>query len=102
MSESSKLASCAAAVIVLALACAPSLAQQLDERDIGVRVQQDGERIIVDVTLPVAATAIEAWNVLTDYDHMAGFVSNLQSSRILEREGDAVTIEQKGKATRGL
>jgi hypothetical protein len=83
------------------LACAPALAQQLDERDIGVRIQRDGARIIVDVHLPVAATAIEAWAVMTDYDHMASFVSNLESSRIIERTGNTLTIEQKGRASRG-
>ena len=86
--------------VVLALVCAPALAQP-DERDIAVHIQQDGARIIVDVQLPVAATAIETWAVVTDYDHMASFVSNLESSRIIERAGNTLTIEQKGRASRG-
>ena len=90
----------AAAFALLALAFTGALAQP-DERDITVRIQKDGARIIVDVNLPVAATASEAWNVMTDYDHMASFVSNLESSRIIDRRGDMLTIEQKGKASRG-
>lgn len=85
---------------MLALLCAPALAQP-DERDVAVHIQRDGPRIIVDVRLPVAATALETWAVATDYDHMASFVSNLESSRILTRAGNVLTIEQKGKASRG-
>jgi len=90
----------AAIAFALTLLSAPALAQA-DDRDIAVRIQQEGARIIVDVNLPVAATAIETWAVMTDYDHMASFVSNLESSRILERSGDRLTIEQKGRASRG-
>ena len=88
------------AAVVFGLVCAPALAQP-DERDIAVHIQQDGARIIVDVQLPVAVTAIETWAVVTDYDHMASFVSNLESSRIIERAGNTLTIEQKGRASRG-
>jgi hypothetical protein len=88
------------AAFVLTLICAPALAQP-DERDVAVHIQRDGPRIIVDVRLPVAATALETWAVATDYDHMASFVSNLESSRILTRAGNVLTIEQKGRASRG-
>jgi hypothetical protein len=91
----------AAVVLVLALLSTLSFAQQPDERDIGVRIQRDGARIIVDVQLPVAATALETWAVATDYDHMASFISNLESSRIIQRAGNTLTIEQKGRASRG-
>jgi len=90
----------AGVVLVLALLCAPALAQP-DERDVAVHIQRDGPRIIVDVRLPVAATALETWAVATDYDHMASFISNLESSRIIQRAGNTLTIEQKGKASRG-
>jgi hypothetical protein len=90
----------AAVVVVLALVCAPALAQP-DERDVAVHIQRDGARIIVDVQLPVAATALETWAVATDYDHMASFISNLESSRIIEHAGNTLTIEQKGRASRG-
>jgi hypothetical protein len=69
--------------------------------DIVAKVRQDGSRVIVDVSLRIAATALETWDVATDYDHMAAYVSNLQVSRIIERDGNVLTITQKGKATRG-
>ena len=88
------------AAVVLVLVWAPAIAQP-DERDVAVHIQRDGARIIVDVRLPVAATALETWAVATDYDHMASFVSNLESSRVIERAGNTLTIEQKGRASRG-
>jgi len=72
-----------------------------DDADIGVHVRQDGNRIAVDVDVPVKATAVEAWNVITDYDNMAKFVTSLQSSKVLERDGNKVILYQKGVASRG-
>jgi hypothetical protein len=83
--------------VLLAFSAFPAAAQE----DIGVRVEQNGPRIVVDVNFPVAATALDTWKVMTDYDHMAGFVSNLQLSRIISRDGNRLVIEQKGKAARG-
>src|SRR5437867_9490378 len=85
----------------LLLAPSPALSTPPDTRDIIVHVQKNGERIVVDVDLPVQATPLEAWNVMTDYDNMAKFVSNLEWSKIIGREGNTLTVEQKGKASRG-
>ena len=81
-------------------ASSPQAAPQ-DSRDIIVKVQKKGEWVIVDVDFPVDATVPETWNVMTDYDNMSKFVSNLLSSRILGREGNTLSVEQKGKASRG-
>ena len=92
--------SVAAMLLLLALLPATSPRAQ-EDRDIGVRIQTDGARVIVDVNLPVDASALDTWNVMTDYEHMASFVSNLQSSRIISRDGNTLMVEQKGKAARG-
>ena len=83
------------------LAASASHAAPQDSRDIVVRVQKKGEWVIVDVDFPVDASVLEAWNVMTDYDNMSKFVSNLVSSRIIGREGNTLSVEQKGKASRG-
>jgi hypothetical protein len=72
-----------------------------DDSDIQVQVQQRGRWIVVDVAMSVGATPLESWKVMTDYDNMASFVSNLESSRIIKRVGDTLTVMQKGKASRG-
>jgi len=85
--------------VMLAFAAAPSHA---DDSDIAVQVEQRGRVVVVDVSMRVEASIEQAWSVMTDYDHMAGFVSNLRESRVLTRDGDTLTILQKGEATRGL
>lgn len=69
--------------------------------DIAVHVEKDGGTIRVRVDCPVRAPATVAWDVLTDYDNMAKFVSNLTQSNVRMRMGDRVQVYQKGKASRG-
>ena len=42
-----------------------------------------------------------AWDVLTDFDHMANWVPNVKESKVLKRENNSVTIEQRGTAKFG-
>jgi len=37
------------------------------------------------------------WSVLTDYDHFADFLPSVQSSEVLEAEGDRAVVEQIAK-----
>lgn len=85
----------------IAGAASDAHAAPADGREIAVQVTRYGEMIIVDVDAYVQATPREAWDVLTDYDHMAQFVSNLESSSILSRSGNTLQVVQKGKASRG-
>lgn len=72
------------------------------DTDIDVRASKDGEVVVVDVDMTVHATQDEVWSVLTDYDHMADFVSNLQSSAVITRTGNTLDVLQKGTARYGL
>jgi carbon monoxide dehydrogenase subunit G len=64
-----------------------------------VKVQKNGETVIIDLTVSVAATPEEAWSVLVDFDHMTQFLHNLETSRILEKNGDQWKVEQKGQTS---
>jgi hypothetical protein len=90
-------------IAVLALATLPAAGLQaaVDE-DIAVHVKKEGPEVVVDVDLPVNASVAVAWEVLTDYDHMSEFLSNVQSSSVQARDGRMLQVYQKGKATRGL
>jgi hypothetical protein len=90
-------------IAVLALAILPfaGLRAAVDE-DIEVHVKKDGPEVAVDVNCPVKASVAVTWEVLTDYDHMSEFLSNLQSSSVQARDGHTLQVYQKGKATRGL
>lgn len=41
-----------------------------------------------------ASSPEEVWNVLSDYEGLKGILSNLRSSRVLERNGDKARVEQ--------
>jgi hypothetical protein len=71
------------------------------DQDIVVHVQQDGQHIAVDVDCPVDAPWSVVWEVLTDYDHMAQFISNLEFSGIEDRVDNVLRVRQSGKASRG-
>lgn len=49
----------------------------------------------------VAARPAVVREVLTDFDHMAEFVPNLESSRLLEQNGNVYRIFQRGRARLG-
>jgi carbon monoxide dehydrogenase subunit G len=80
---------------------AGSLADSLEGRDIEVRVNMVGENIIIDLDFAVPATQQEVWDVLTDFDRMADFVSNLKESKVVSVSEDKFTIFQRGAATYG-
>ena len=69
---------------------------------IEVRVEKRGEQIVVDVEATVAAEPRYVWAVLTDYDHMATYLSMLKSSAVVRREGNSLQVEQTGDAKRAF
>ncbi|MBI5921900.1 MAG: SRPBCC family protein [Betaproteobacteria bacterium] len=79
----------------------PTGAEAVSPDDIEIRIQVDGAAVHADVSLTVSATPPEVWAVLTDFAHMPEFISNLSSSQVLSREGNLLTVAQKGKASVG-
>lgn len=70
--------------------------------EIQVTVRKDGDELEVNSDVLVRASLQEVWEVVTDFDHMAAFISNLRSSRVVSREGRVVTVEQKGLASASM
>ncbi len=89
-------------VIGTALSVAAVRADTVQNNDIEVKVQTSGESVIVDLSFVVAASRQQVWTVLTDFDHMAGFVSNLKESKVLSTSGQTQMIFQRGSASFGL
>jgi len=69
--------------------------------DIIVHVETDGASVTVDVDCPVDAPAAVVWEVLTDYEHMARFISNIEFSTVEQRSDNVLHVRQKGKTTKG-
>jgi uncharacterized membrane protein len=76
-------------------------ARAADVSDIGVTVSVDGDLVRVESSYLVGAMPAEVWKVLTDFENMPRFVSNLKSSTVMRREDDVVTVAQSGEAARG-
>ncbi len=62
-----------------------------------VHAERRGETVVIDVDMPVAVTPAVAWAVMTDYDRMATFLSNLTSSRVVEHRGESLHVAQTGR-----
>ncbi|RZI42626.1 hypothetical protein EGT07_11540 [Herbaspirillum sp. HC18] len=73
----------------------------VQQEGLAVEVETRGDTIVVDAELNVPVTPAEAWAVLTDYDHMAGFLPHLDYSRKLGGTEDNFQVEQKGTLTFG-
>ncbi len=69
--------------------------------DIAVRVDIQGDVVRVAAELGVSASARELWDVLTDFEHLPRFISNITSSKVLFREGNVVRVSQTGKTSIG-
>ncbi|CAN7200878.1 MULTISPECIES: SRPBCC family protein [Duganella] len=82
----------------VAMAQAPKL--ELPKLEVSVnRVELDAQRMYeVDATGTVAAPLTKVWRILTGYERMAEFVPDLESCKVLSRNGNEVIIEQFGVA----
>jgi carbon monoxide dehydrogenase subunit G len=64
-----------------------------------VTAHRDGDALVVEANADLAVTDRQAWEVLTDYDHLSEFVPDISESRVIERHGDRAVVEQKGRAS---
>jgi ribosome-associated toxin RatA of RatAB toxin-antitoxin module len=63
--------------------------------EVTLSTRDDG--VVLDVTCLVAASPAEVWAVVTDYEHAASFIANLEKSSVLERSANRMLVSQKGK-----
>lgn len=66
-----------------------------------VDVTYDGDTYVLNGVMYAPVAQAVAWDVLTDFDHMAQWVPNVSESKVLKREDTVVTIEQHGVAKYG-
>jgi uncharacterized protein YndB with AHSA1/START domain len=91
-------------VLMAALICQSASPADNDAQvdDMKIDVQKNGDVVVIDFTVTIAATPQETWAVMVDYDHMSQFLSNVQSSKILSKSGNKWEISQKGRASHGI
>lgn len=79
------------ALLALLAAWGPALGQ-----DVSIRTARDGEFVTVSATAVMKVDPQVAWAVLSDYDHLAKFIPDMKSSRVVSRDGNRLRVEQKG------
>jgi ribosome-associated toxin RatA of RatAB toxin-antitoxin module len=71
-------------------------------QEITVRVERRGEAVVVDVEAHVSGAPKEVWEVFTDYENMARFISNLTTSKVLSRGEHTLEVMQAGRTKVGF
>ena len=74
-------------------------AGKISDEDVAVEYR-DGT-YFTNLSLRVFAPPAQVLEVLTDFEHMADFVPNLVSSRVVSRSGNIFRIQQQGNAVFG-
>jgi carbon monoxide dehydrogenase subunit G len=87
--------------LTLLLATTHAAVAHAGDPDFEVKVRVDGDDVHIDGSLFVKATPQQVWAVLTDFEHMPRFISNLVSSAIVARADDVVTVKQSWQAAFG-
>lgn len=71
--------------------------------EVEVKATREGEEMTLTATMYAPVNPRVAWAVLTDFDRMAGWVPNLQESRIVSRPDERpLRLAQKGMKRVGL
>ncbi len=69
---------------------------------IQVSVSQAGEVFTVEATVAAPVSQKTAWEVLTDFDHMAAFSASLTLSKVVSRQQNTLIVQQDGVAKVGI
>lgn len=89
-----------AAALMIVAAAMPIPAKSAPALDVTVAMR--GGTVVVDVRMEVHVDVAHAWAVLTDYPHMAQFVSDLRFSEVLEDNDNVLLVRQIGETRFGL
>ena len=85
--------------VIWAAPAAP--APSAGDHDIVVHVHKDHTAYEIKLELTIPAPLEQTWNVLSDYDHMAEILSNMDSSRIVSRDDNRLTVAQTSRGKVG-
>jgi carbon monoxide dehydrogenase subunit G len=85
-----------AALLALA-ACIAAQSAHAAAPALSLETYRQGDAIAVFAEVEMDVDPKIAWDVLSDYDHLAQFVPDMSVSRVLSRAGNTVIVEQKGE-----
>lgn len=82
---------------VLAMAASAVLAAE-PGNGVSVRVEINEDVVRIDAETAIPASAREVWEVLTDFENLPRYISNIAASKVVSRQGNVVRVAQTGKA----
>ena len=85
-------------IVLLCLCESVAFAQAPPNHEIDIRVEKNGPANVVDASFFVPATPQQAWEVLTDWNNLAGFMTNIKASSIVSQSGNTARVKQTGRA----
>jgi carbon monoxide dehydrogenase subunit G len=85
------------AIALCALCAVLSGSRFASAGELTIDVAREGEFVSVKASAEVNADLPTAWEVVTDYDHLAEFIPDMRSSRVVRRDEGSVLVEQKGE-----
>ncbi len=74
------------------------MASSVDEA-VSVQAQRQGSAVQISMQASLKAPWDVIWGTLTDYNRLSEFIPGMTSSRVLEKRGNTLTIEQTGSAS---
>jgi len=81
----------------LILAWAAVVSPTATAQEVGIESTGQGDAISVTAFADMQVDRRTAWDVISDYDHLAEFIPDMHSSRVTQRDGDRVIVEQTGQ-----
>ena len=85
-----------AAASLLALGCALCTWTAAAAPQVSIETASQGEGVVVTAFADMQVDPRTAWSVISDYDHLAEFIPDMQSSRVVQRDGDRLLVDQAG------
>ena len=64
------------------------------QNDINIKIQNDGQKIVVDAYYYVPTNPGLVWATLTDFNNIANFTEGVASSKITRRKGNTLRVAQ--------
>ena len=64
------------------------------QNDINIKIQNDGQKIVVDAYYYVPTNPRLVWATLTDFNNIANFTKGVASSKIKRKEGNTLRVAQ--------
>lgn len=85
-----------AGVARLAVAWALCVSLTATAQQLSIESAAQGGVVTVRASAEMQVDPRTVWDVISDYDHLAEFIPDMKSSRVVQRDGDTVIVEQTG------